>query len=71
MKKVTNNDKINRALNLIMTASSLLQDAASERTWAEGKAVILYYMDELNEIISCDNGEAGLEVLVKAWEKKS
>lgn len=56
--------KVRKALEHLRTAADLMDQAANATTWAMAKGDCLSYRERIRELISSDDGEAGLEALL-------
>ncbi len=62
--KSENVEKIKQAESLIQNAIQILGDVYDSETWGTGKSDVAYFRNQLEEFISCDNGEAGLSAYI-------
>ena len=56
--------KVRKALEHLRAAADLMDQAANATTWSMAKGDCLSYRERINEIITCDDGEGGLESLL-------
>ena len=53
-------DLATNAALVLAKAAKLMREAADDSTWAQGKGDFLHWAIQIEEIISCDDGEAGI-----------
>jgi len=62
MKKIKRLENTREYLN---RARNEFNTLANELDWGEGKGDAIRYRDEINDLLNCDGGEAGLEIWIK------
>ena len=63
--------KAEEAIVHLVLAVRLLEEARDLADWSGGRGDLIHYAHRLQEILSCDHGEAGLQPLLRLLRQRN
>lgn len=62
--KAENVEKLKMIRAAVSASIDLFNEIYADESWGTGKSDVAYFRNQLEEFISCDNGEAGLSAYI-------